>query len=180
MKKENEETLPRNRTKRLPQSAIGNAIPCGFQDSRRHLTSDYPASEATYTHRPSTIARAADSRMVHFDHVIRFSGDPGQKFIWPMQYHGSGDCCGGSGLLYSQQRPCRDFARMGPLLRVSRFAQHLTHGFGRMSQKQRCFKELIGEYQMPLMTVVLTICVVGILLWLINRFIPMQGQSKES
>jgi hypothetical protein len=67
---------------------------------------------------------------------------------------------------------------MGPLLRVSRFAQHLTHGFGRMSQKQRCFKELIGEYQMPLITVVLTICVVGILLWLINRFIPMQGQIK--
>ncbi len=31
---------------------------------------------------------------------------------------------------------------------------------------------------MPLMTVVLTICVVGVLLWLINRFIPMQGQIK--
>jgi hypothetical protein len=31
---------------------------------------------------------------------------------------------------------------------------------------------------MSLITVVLTICAVGVLLWLINRFIPMQGQVK--
>jgi hypothetical protein len=31
---------------------------------------------------------------------------------------------------------------------------------------------------MSLITVVLTICAVGILLWLVNRFIPMQGQVK--
>jgi hypothetical protein len=31
---------------------------------------------------------------------------------------------------------------------------------------------------MPLVTVVITLCVVGLLLWLINRFIPMQGQIK--
>ena len=31
---------------------------------------------------------------------------------------------------------------------------------------------------MPLITIVLTICVVGVILWLINRFIPMQGQIK--
>jgi hypothetical protein len=31
---------------------------------------------------------------------------------------------------------------------------------------------------MPLLTVVLTICVVGVLLWLINRFLPMQSQIK--
>lgn len=31
---------------------------------------------------------------------------------------------------------------------------------------------------MPLISVVLTICVVGVLLWLINRFIPMQSQIK--
>jgi len=31
---------------------------------------------------------------------------------------------------------------------------------------------------MSLVTVVLTIIVVGVLLWLINRFIPMQGQIK--
>jgi hypothetical protein len=32
---------------------------------------------------------------------------------------------------------------------------------------------------MSLITVVLTICAVGILLWLVNRFIPMQGQVKS-
>ncbi len=31
---------------------------------------------------------------------------------------------------------------------------------------------------MPLVTVVITLCVVGILLWLVNRFIPMQGTIK--
>jgi len=37
---------------------------------------------------------------------------------------------------------------------------------------------VIGEYEMPLVTVVITLCVVGVLLWLVNRFIPMQGQIK--
>jgi cytochrome c oxidase assembly factor CtaG len=32
---------------------------------------------------------------------------------------------------------------------------------------------------MPLITVVITLCVVGLLLWLVNRFIPMQSQIKE-
>lgn len=31
---------------------------------------------------------------------------------------------------------------------------------------------------MPLVTVVITLGVIGILLWLVNRFIPMQGQIK--
>jgi hypothetical protein len=31
---------------------------------------------------------------------------------------------------------------------------------------------------MPLVTVVLTLAVVGVLLWLVNRFIPMQSQIK--
>lgn len=31
---------------------------------------------------------------------------------------------------------------------------------------------------MPLVTVVIIIAVVGLLLWLINRFIPMQGTIK--
>ena len=31
---------------------------------------------------------------------------------------------------------------------------------------------------MPLVTVVITLGVVGVLLWLVNRFIPMQGQIK--
>ena len=32
---------------------------------------------------------------------------------------------------------------------------------------------------MPLMEVVLVLIVVGVLLWLINRFIPMQGTIKS-
>jgi hypothetical protein len=31
---------------------------------------------------------------------------------------------------------------------------------------------------MPLITIVLTLIVVGVLLWLVNRFIPMQSQIK--
>ncbi len=31
---------------------------------------------------------------------------------------------------------------------------------------------------MPLVNVVIALVVVGLLLWLINRFIPMQGQIK--
>jgi hypothetical protein len=30
----------------------------------------------------------------------------------------------------------------------------------------------------PLIPIVITLCVVGLLLWLVNRFIPMQGQIK--
>ena len=30
----------------------------------------------------------------------------------------------------------------------------------------------------PLIPVVITLCVVGLLLWLMNRFVPMQGQIK--
>jgi hypothetical protein len=32
---------------------------------------------------------------------------------------------------------------------------------------------------MLLVTVVITLCVVGLLLWLINRYIPMQNQIKS-
>ena len=31
---------------------------------------------------------------------------------------------------------------------------------------------------MPLVPVVITLCVVGLLLWLVNSYIPMQGQIK--
>jgi hypothetical protein len=31
---------------------------------------------------------------------------------------------------------------------------------------------------MPLVTIVLTLAVVGVMLWLVNRFIPMQSQIK--
>jgi len=30
----------------------------------------------------------------------------------------------------------------------------------------------------PLVPIVITLCVVGLLLWLMNRFVPMQGQIK--
>jgi hypothetical protein len=38
--------------------------------------------------------------------------------------------------------------------------------------------QMIGENEMPLVTVVITLVVVGLLLWLVNRFIPMQSQIK--
>jgi len=31
---------------------------------------------------------------------------------------------------------------------------------------------------MPLLTVVVALAVVGVLLWLLNRYVPMQGQIK--
>jgi hypothetical protein len=37
----------------------------------------------------------------------------------------------------------------------------------------------IGEHRMPLVTVVITLGVIGLLLWLVNRFIPMQSQIKS-
>jgi hypothetical protein len=37
---------------------------------------------------------------------------------------------------------------------------------------------MIGEHKMPLVTIVITLGVVGVLLWLVNRFIPMQSQIK--
>jgi hypothetical protein len=48
-------------------------------------------------------------------------------------------------------------------------------------QHESCFNtptESLGEDDMPLVTVVLTLAVVGVLLWLVNRFIPMQGTIK--
>ena len=42
--------------------------------------------------------------------------------------------------------------------------------------------DVLGQFQIghdtPLITVVITLGVVGVLLWLVNRFIPMQGQIK--
>jgi len=37
---------------------------------------------------------------------------------------------------------------------------------------------MIGEHEMPLVTVVITILVVGVLLWLVNTYVPMQGTIK--
>jgi ABC-type glucose/galactose transport system permease subunit len=36
-----------------------------------------------------------------------------------------------------------------------------------------------GECEMPLTTVIVTIVAVGVVLWLVNRFIPMQSQIKS-
>jgi hypothetical protein len=36
-----------------------------------------------------------------------------------------------------------------------------------------------GQQPMPLLTVVMVLIVVGVVLWLINRFIPMQGTIKS-
>ncbi|MGA3033705.1 MAG: Thivi_2564 family membrane protein [Terracidiphilus sp.] len=38
---------------------------------------------------------------------------------------------------------------------------------------------MIGVDEMPLTTVLITIVAAGVLLWLVNRFIPMQGQIKS-
>jgi hypothetical protein len=38
---------------------------------------------------------------------------------------------------------------------------------------------LKGKKNMPLLQVVMTLIVVGVLLWLVNRFIPMAGSIKS-
>jgi hypothetical protein len=53
------------------------------------------------------------------------------------------------------------------------------HGEGRESPKRGpVLKKVIGVDDMPLVTVVITLLVIGVLLWLVNSFIPMQGQIK--
>ena len=39
--------------------------------------------------------------------------------------------------------------------------------------------QMIGEHDMPLTNVIMTLVAVGLVLWLVNRFIPMQGQIKS-
>jgi chromate transport protein ChrA len=38
---------------------------------------------------------------------------------------------------------------------------------------------MTGEHKMPLTTVLITIVAAGVLLWIVNRFIPMQSQIKS-
>jgi chromate transport protein ChrA len=40
-------------------------------------------------------------------------------------------------------------------------------------------RETTGELNMPLTTVIITIVAAGVLLWIVNRFIPMQSQIKS-
>ena len=41
--------------------------------------------------------------------------------------------------------------------------------------RERCF----GEYRMPLVNLVITLAVIGVLLWLVNNYVPMQSQIKS-
>jgi hypothetical protein len=36
-----------------------------------------------------------------------------------------------------------------------------------------------GDIEMPLLQILMVLVVVGVLLWLVNSFIPMQGQIKS-
>jgi hypothetical protein len=40
-------------------------------------------------------------------------------------------------------------------------------------------RKMFGEHRMPLVNLVLTLVVIGVLLWLVNHFIPMQSQIKS-
>ena len=42
-----------------------------------------------------------------------------------------------------------------------------------------CACEENGEIEMPLIQILMVLVVVGVLLWLVNSFIPMQGQIKS-
>ncbi len=42
-----------------------------------------------------------------------------------------------------------------------------------------CVRLQDKEIQMPLLNVVIVLIVVGLLLWLVNRFIPMEGTIKS-
>ena len=43
---------------------------------------------------------------------------------------------------------------------------------------QREFENLIGGRTVPLVTVIVTLLVIGVLLWLVNTYVPMQGTIK--
>jgi hypothetical protein len=49
------------------------------------------------------------------------------------------------------------------------------------SQREKSIRLLDrgGQQPMPLLQVVMVLIVVGVILWLINRFIPMQGTIKS-
>jgi hypothetical protein len=50
--------------------------------------------------------------------------------------------------------------------------------FSAMPQRYR-IREMNGEHEMPLSTVLTTLIAAGLLLWVVNRFIPMQSQIKS-
>jgi hypothetical protein len=46
-------------------------------------------------------------------------------------------------------------------------------------REQRAAENKGGRSHMPLLQIVMVLIVVGVLLWLVNRFIPMQGTIKS-
>ncbi len=57
-------------------------------------------------------------------------------------------------------------------------SESIARNFSKMPWGYR-IQGMIGEHDMPLTTVLITIVAAGLLLWLVNRFIPMQGQIKS-
>ncbi len=55
--------------------------------------------------------------------------------------------------------------------------QHEPPSFLEFGLSAGWFRKRIGEHKMPLVTLVITLAVVGVLLWLVN-LIPMQGTVK--
>jgi hypothetical protein len=53
--------------------------------------------------------------------------------------------------------------------------QHCTTGSGRIDV---CLRKQGGQQIMPLIQVFVVLIVVGVLLWLVNRFMPMAGSIK--
>jgi hypothetical protein len=56
--------------------------------------------------------------------------------------------------------------------------ESIVRNFPTMPRGHRTY-ETIGENHMPLTTVLITLVAAGLLLWIVNRFIPMQGQIKS-
>jgi hypothetical protein len=56
------------------------------------------------------------------------------------------------------------------------FTKHLLIGISGDSDQRQAPE---GEYRMPLMQICITLVIVGVLLWLVNRFIPMQSSINS-
>ncbi len=54
-----------------------------------------------------------------------------------------------------------------------------TDRTGFFARRKNRAREMTGKFNIPLTTVIITIVAAGLLLWLVNRFIPMQGQVKS-
>jgi hypothetical protein len=71
---------------------------------------------------------------------------------------------------------------MGPSLATPELGQRLLRMAGislRTSGLEPCSRNMKGLKIMPLIQLLEVLIVVGVLLWLVNRFIPMQGTIKS-